>query len=78
MTQVEDTIHVPGRLDHGFILEHARDDAVRDRAPCRKELFGEKWDVAWDSEQGEDGLVRVDGGYEQRCEVSCGLRGVQL
>lgn len=45
MTQVQDTIHISRRLDHGFVLEHARDDAVRDGASCGKELLGEKWDV---------------------------------
>jgi len=33
VTHVQDAIHISGRLDHGFVLEHARDDAVRNGTP---------------------------------------------
>ena len=51
---------------------------MRDGAPCGKELLGEEWNVTGNGKQGKDGLVRVDGGYEQRCKVSSGLGGVQV
>jgi hypothetical protein len=78
VTQVQDAVHVSGRLDHGFVLEHARGDAVRNGTPCGKELLGEERNVTGDGEQGKDGLVRVDWGYEERCKIRSGLRGVQV
>ena len=78
VTQVQDAVHISGRLNHGFVLEHARHDTVRNGAPRGKELLGEERNVARDGKQGKDGLVRVDWGYEQRCKISSGLRGVQI
>lgn len=78
VTQVQDAVHVARGLDHGFVLEYARDDAVCNGASGGKELLGEKRYVTRDGEQGQDGLVRVDGGDEQRCQVGSGLRGVEL
>lgn len=78
VAEVEDTVHVPGRFDYGFVFENARDDAVRDGAARRKELSREKRDVAGDGEQGKDGLVRIDWGAEQCCEIGGRLRRVQV
>lgn len=60
VTQLEDALDVFGRIDHGLVLEHARDDGVRHTSPRSVRLVVQQLFVTRQGEQGQDVDVVLD------------------
>lgn len=69
MTQLQDALDVLRGVDHGLVLEHARDDRVRDAPPRSVWLVVQELLVAREGEEREDVDVVLDRGEQEREEV---------
>lgn len=69
MTQLQDALDVLRGVDHGLVLEYARDDRVGDAPPRSVRLVVQELLVAREGEEREDVDVVLDRGEQEREEV---------
>lgn len=78
VTQLENALDIFRRIDHGLVLEHTRDDSVRDTSSRSVRLVVQQLFVTRQGEQGQDVDVVLDRREQEGEQVRGGGRVVNV